>query len=406
MNPSQRLFTITTTVIITCAVNIVFHQVKDNTKEVCETSEELGRRCTDELDSSGRCMCVVYACNSPGCNCTACGTIASCDTFCDEIQSPGLGPVILSSCIVTPVVFCLNQAFKWWHKPVMDAVSQMVLPPSKSVRLFNVRQHTGRFEHQTADRQDQSNSGDVAERRTVFSASFPYGLALAIAVGCIFVIASTSRPMSSRMTWEWVLSVIYSLVLKWFIIDPMKVLILAPVLSLVERNQWSQRLMKFLRALCLGNTDPHFQDRARRAIVLQRSLKSARLRLMRERIDAVRERDTAALKKAHEERVSMASHDDVRERLKVKHHRQRQEMLNRLAAIDQQMEELVEDKQTAYDCIANLDDHHSPSIAAARRLTQDFEEECQQAMSMVRQDQVVAAEVRLYAVLFLCSAMH
>ncbi len=414
MDASQRLFTVTTTVIVMCAVNIMFHRPNDNTKEVCETSEELGRRCTDDLDSRGRCVCAVYACDSPGCNsCVACNTIASCDASCDEVQ-PSEQAVILSSFIVTPVVFCLNKAFEWWHSPVADAVSNMVVPSAATSRgrisvlqLPNAGQCTdGTSRLQTADKQDESNSADdigdraVAERRTAFAAIIPYGLAMAIAIGSIVVIASISRPMSGQSTWEWILSVTFSLAVKWIIIDPVKVIVLTPVLSLAQRHQWNQRVMKFLSAVCLGTTDPHLRGHLHHAFELQRSLKRARLRLMQERVDAVRERDTAALSRAHEERVSMTTSDDVRKWLKAKHQKQQQEMLDRLAAVDRQLEQMVEGEQDAYGCVANVVENHSPDIIAARKLAQDLEQECQQAMATVRQDQQAATEVRVHSVRF------
>eukprot|EP01043_Picozoa_sp_COSAG02_P024108 COSAG02_NODE_1307_length_13340_cov_84.665282_12_plen_548_part_00 len=413
MDASQRLFTITTTVITTCAVNIVFHQLNDNAKEICETSEGPGVGCTDELDSRGLCICAVYACDSPGCNnCVACDTITSCHASCTEVQPSTWRPVILSSCIVTPVVFCLNWAFKWWHKPLVDAVSNIVALPAtlaNSARLFSARQHADRFSpQQTTDRQDESINEAVAERRTALAALLPYGVSLICSIGSIFIIASISRAMSSRMTWAWILSVIYSLALKWAIIDPVKVTVLTPVFSWAQRHHWSQRLVKFLYAVCLGTTKPHhFRDHVQRVIVLQRNLKSARRQLMRERIAAVRERDTAALDRAHEERVSTATSDGVRKRLKAKHQQQRQEMLVRLAAIDQQLEAVVEGERNAYDCVANVAGTRPPNALAARRLMQDFEEACQQAMNTLRHDQQAATEVRVYTLWFLvlCKAL-
>ena len=104
--------------------------------------------------------------------------------------------------------------------------------------------------------------------------------------------------------------------------------------------------------------------------------------------------------------MSSATTDDVRKSLKAKHQKKQQEMLDRLAAIDRQLEEVVEGNRTAYDCVANIVGNNSPDIRAAHMLAQDFEEECQQVMATVRQDQQAAAEVRPFAVLVYCSAMH
>lgn len=392
MNRSQRLFCITATMIVTCAVNIMFHQLGDNSKEICETSQELGRRCTDELASRGRCICAVYACDSPGCNdCVACDTLASCDASCDEVEPPGLRPVVLCSLVVNPIVFCLNLAFKWWHRPVTDAIAAMVASNAKT---------SAEDESSIAD---TGTDSVVAERRTACTALLPYGLAVALAAGSIFVIASVSRPLPGRLTWEWIRSVILSLAFKWIIVDPVKVILLTPMLMLVR--QWSQRVTKFLSALCLGTTDPpQLRQYVKRVIVLERSLKSISLQLMRDRIDAVRERDTAALSRTYEEKMSMAKSDDVRKRLKTKHQKQRQEMLDRLAAVDRQLEQVVEGQRNAHDCFAHVAGNYSPDTRAARMLMHKFDKECHQAMATVRQNQQGAAEVRLLAC-FSCT-MH
>eukprot|EP01043_Picozoa_sp_COSAG02_P059092 COSAG02_NODE_7464_length_3000_cov_12.090674_2_plen_428_part_01 len=316
MNKAQRHFIMIATVVITCAVNILFFDFGDSAKEFCETQEEWGTACTDELADRGRCFCVVYNCDSPGCNnCANCDSIRSCDASCDEVQRYTLGPAILSSLIATPTIFFLNKGFSWWHGPISDAISSISTASKTTahaqirvVQLDHEECSDGSVFRRSVDNvaesiHDANDRVVVAERRSMVKAVLPYSFTIVLSLGSLFIIASISRPLNGRATWNWIQSTFLSLAMKWLVIDPVKVVLLTPLHALAQRNQWSQRILKVVNALCLGSTEPrHFRDTVNNVIAMQTKLKRFRLRLMRDQIDAVREQDTATLLRAHEEK--------------------------------------------------------------------------------------------------------
>ena len=120
MDATQRQFVVVSTVMCAMAVNLLFFRMSDHTKHMCEGPA--GSNCTEALRESGMCLCRTFDCG--GCDgCAACRSLLGCVKACEEWRSNGLLAVIVSSCIVGPVVFSLNWLFKWLHKPELEAMA-------------------------------------------------------------------------------------------------------------------------------------------------------------------------------------------------------------------------------------------------------------------------------------------
>lgn len=153
-------------------------------------------------------------------------------------------------------------------------------------------------------------------------------------------------------------------------------------------------MVAWLNALCLGDTNPHrFRDSVKHIIAMQAHLRGAKVRMMRKRIDDVRNKDTEALLRAHESSMSKESNADIRLWLKAKHQRQHQEMLGRLSAVEQELEAIVDGQRDAFDCV-KVADFRPPDTGVARQLIQEFDAECERAVAVAARHEQEAREVR------------
>jgi tetrahydromethanopterin S-methyltransferase subunit F len=287
--------------------------------------------------------------------------------------------------------------FKWLNKPLTDAIDSLVKPAS--IVGTRVVQISGTTEEQRRTSVDDiaTSSTVIARKRQLRSGLLPYGVAAVLALISTFFIASISRRLSSASTFEWMTSVVLSLVLKWGIMDPLKVLILAPLNAHKQRHPKKMTMLACLNACCTGSSKPHrFRDVAKHVVQAQTALRRAQIRLLHERIESVHDRHRQAIAKAEEDSMSRETSDEVRQYLRVKHQRQRQDLEDRVRKTERELTAIVDGDRSVFDSIAmvpNLD-QHEPDLDGVQGLVREFAVECNQVMNSVQERQQQAKQVR------------
>jgi hypothetical protein len=90
--------------------------------------------------------------------------------------------------------------------------------------------------------------------------------------------------------------------------------------------------------------------------------------------------------------MSRETSEDIRQWMKAKHERQQREMLDRLSAVDQELEAIVAGQRSALDCV-NVAGYRTPDADGARELMQAFDTECEQVIATTAQREEEAREV-------------
>jgi hypothetical protein len=78
--------------------------------------------------------------------------------------------------------------------------------------------------------------------------------------------------------------------------------------------------------------------------------------------------------------------------MKAKHERQQREMLERLSAVDQELEAIVAGQRSALDCV-NIAGYRAPDADGARELMQAFDTECEPVVATTARREDDAREV-------------
>ena len=298
----------------------------------------------------------------------------------------------MCSLILSPIILLLNAIFAWLHQPWHDAIRAMNL---------HIGSSTGTRVHQVGATPDplhlegDPNDTRVYSRRRSFGATLvPYYLIFMLACGSIVITASVTRPLSSAATLEWLRSVVVTLLLKWVLFDPLKVLLLSHAESLARRRRWSEKLISCINAVCIGHKkQPHrFRNAVGRVIQIEASLKDVQKRLLSKQILRVHEREAQALQKVHDTEMLGITSTDIRLQLQQRHQQQRQEMLNKVRETDRIMKAMVDaglDRAPAHnsDCVAS-------DIGEARALMREFSSECDEVLASIEHRREQSRKVR------------
>lgn len=307
---------------------------------------------------------------------------------------------VVTSLITAPAIYVLSSLFRWLHKPLKDALSSNGQPETTSgTRVLQVGNTTTCNAPPDADTpEDVATTLRIHSRKRPFRASLmPYTVAIVFSLGSIWIVASISWKFSSSLTAKWLQSVAATLVLKWIIIDPLKVIVLAPIYGLAQRQRWSKRVMACVNAMCVGSVDPHqFRDTVNLVIQAQSSLRRAQMRLMVERIERVRDRDIQVMMKEHEDNMSKATSQEIQQLLRAKHQRQHQELLDRFAYTQRELAAIVDGRRSAFDSVSSLPTlgECAPDMDEAQQMLHDFAAECENVtMLTIREQQEEARQV-------------
>ena len=303
---------------------------------------------------------------------------------------------IVCTFIVSPLVGIVNFVFSWLHKPLSKAIASSA-ESSSGMTGIRVVQHDRTAEGRRTPADIEMHTAVVARRRPFLSSLLPYCVATLFALISIWITASISRSLSSASTIEWLKASARTLAVKWGLVDPVKVIGLAPIHGLAQRHRWSKRIMACVNALCMGSTEPHkFRNAVTLVMQSNSMLKRASLRLMLERVERDRDREIEAMTKAQEDIISKESSEEVRRSLRAKHQRQRQELLDRVKDTERELTEIVDGRRSAFDSVVARPNfgEHAPDTNAVQNLMQEFSRECDQVMMTVHEQQEEARQVR------------
>ena len=394
MDATQRQFVVTSTVMCAMAVNLLFFRLSDHTKYLCEGPS--GSNCTDELRKSRLCLCRTFDCNAAGCDgCSACRSLLNCLETCDEWRSNGLLAVLVSSCIVGPIVLSLNSLFKWLHRPVLDTmIGGSASGSTSGVRVIDtsVRQAAD----STTSTETETKSGVSGQRRSATSATLPYGYAAVLSLVSIVLIAAVSRRLSSAQTLEWLSYAAASLVLKWALLDPLKVLALAQLQRLLGADQRVARGIACLTALCTGSTHPpRLRETVQLVMRMQAGLDSLHAQMLRAHVQAARERKEAEQAVAHDRSMTEAVGDDVRFRLASMQQTEKEELQAHLHQVETTLSAMLAGQRDPFDCVRSIAGIGQALDAdAARTIMRDYNEEANRIAALRVRDHNESLQVR------------
>ena len=341
MDATQRQFVVVSTAMCAMAVNLLFFRMSDHTKHMCEGPA--GSNCTEALRESGMCLCRTFDCG--GCDgCAACRSLLGCIKACEEWRSNGLLAVIVSSCIVGPVVFSLNWLFKWLHKPELEAMAGgSASGPASGV---SVRQEINPTTAATKP---------TGQRRSATSASLPYTYAAMASLTSIVLIASVSRRLSSAQTLEWLSLSAASLLLKWTVLDPLKVLTLAQLQRLAAADRRATRCVACLTALCTGSTQPpRLREAVQLVMRMRAGLDSLHSETLRAHVKAARERKKAEQAADHDKAMQEAETDERRGQLASMQQAEKEELEAHLQRVETTMRAMLAGQRDPFDCVQSI----------------------------------------------------
>eukprot|EP01047_Picozoa_sp_COSAG01_P027398 COSAG01_NODE_1806_length_9192_cov_11.433410_12_plen_230_part_00 len=169
----------------------------------------------------------------------------------------------------------------------------------------------------TATASTADNNADPRHRRTVLAAVLPHLFATLLAGGAVMFVARVARNFSAEHTLRWLISAGGSLLLQFFVVDPLQLWLTAPfILWVVKRKRRSKTLSVISVTL-----DPlsRFRRAARRAANIMGAISDVQTTLLMRAADEVRAQAQQRMDHWHEVEKQATLTDALRQKLRRKH---------------------------------------------------------------------------------------
>ena len=172
---------------------------------------------------------------------------------------------------------------------------------------------------------------ELQSRRSAAAALLTYSVACVLGLAAVLITMSISRVLSPGLTMQWFKSAVYSLILKWAFVDPLKVAALSPIMAYLSTKTWGGHINQVLRCCCVDKKvekNAKFKGSVRKMMMMRAKMQAIQQSTLKEmtRDEIAKMQEEMRLAHAKELDSIPARLAGVRWHTMAKHRKQREEL--------------------------------------------------------------------------------